>query len=134
MDHLINLGLLERNPGYGHPLRPEFRLTQIGVPAAKLASQINGVSQDEDQDLLRRSWTLPVLATLHRPRHFIEIKRDLPPISDRALSQSLKTMEARHWIHRHIDEHMRPPRSQYSAVSTGSKLSEVTAAAVAFVS
>lgn len=34
MDHLIKIGLLERNPGYGHPLRPEFRLTQLGIEAA----------------------------------------------------------------------------------------------------
>jgi len=39
MDHLISIGLLERNPGYGHPLRPEFRLTQPGVPAAAIAQR-----------------------------------------------------------------------------------------------
>ena len=61
MDHLISMGLLERNPGYGHPLRPEFRLTQLGVTAAAIANKIQNVSTDEDQDLLRRSWTLPVL-------------------------------------------------------------------------
>ena len=37
--HLIELGLLERNPGYGHPLRPEFRLTASGQQAAALASR-----------------------------------------------------------------------------------------------
>ena len=29
IDHLISIGLLERNPGYGHPLR-RFRLTVLG--------------------------------------------------------------------------------------------------------
>ena len=38
MEHLISIGLLERNPGYGHPLRPEFRLTKHGVTAATIAS------------------------------------------------------------------------------------------------
>ena len=37
MDHLIELGLLERNPGYGHPLRPAFRLTELGRTVATLA-------------------------------------------------------------------------------------------------
>ncbi|APG47622.1 winged helix-turn-helix transcriptional regulator [Phaeobacter porticola] len=133
MDHLITIGLVERNPGHGHPLRPEFRLTQMGISAAKLASQINRVSKEEDQGLLRRSWTLPVLASLHTPRHFIEIKRDLAPITDRALSQSLKTLEARNWVCRQIDELTRPPRSRYSAVSTGSIISEVTGSAVTFI-
>ena len=134
MNHLITIGLIERNPGHGHPLRPEFRLTQIGKSAAKLASQINHVSKAEDQVLLRRSWTLPVLASLHSPRHFIEIKRDLSPITDRALSQSLKVMEAKHWVCRQVDELTRPPRSRYSAVSTGRVISEAAASAVTFQS
>lgn len=134
MDHLIALGLIERNPGHGHPLRPEFRLTQTGVSAAKLASQIDEVSREENQDLLRRSWTLPVLVALHSPRHFVEIKRELPSITDRALSQSLKSMETRNWVDRQVDEFSRPPRSRYSAVSTGRALSDVTTAAVTFIS
>ncbi|WP_432449735.1 winged helix-turn-helix transcriptional regulator [Aliiroseovarius marinus] len=132
MDHLIAIGLIERNPGHGHPLRPEFRLTQRGSSAAKLASQILDVSGDEDQDLLRRAWTLPVLASLNSPRHFSEIKRDLPPITDRALSQSLKTMETRNWVSRQIDDLTRPPRSQYSAIRTGSIISNLAASAVTF--
>ncbi len=131
MDHLITIGLIERNPGHGHPLRPEFRLTQMGASAAKLASKINRVSTEEDLVLLRRSWTLPVLATLHTPRHFADIKRDLSPITDRALSQSLKTMETKSWVCRQVDELTRPPRSRYLAVSTGCKLSTITASAIA---
>ena len=133
MDHLIAIGLIERNPGHGHPLRPEFRLTQSGKTAAKLASHISQVSTAADQDLLRRSWTLPVLASLNSRRYFIELKRDLSPITDRALSQSLTVMEARNWVCRQVDEQARPPRSRYSAVSTGKVISEVAASAVTFV-
>ncbi len=133
MDHLIAIGMVERNPGYGHPLRPEFRLTQMGMSAAKFASQINLISKEEDQDLLRRSWTLPVLASLQSPRHFVEIKRELSPITDRALSQSLKTMETRNWVCRHVDDLTRPPRSRYTAVNTGKIISEVAASAVTFI-
>lgn len=132
MTHLIDIGLVERNPGHGHPLRPEFRLTEAGAIAAKLASQIHHVAKDGDQRILRRSWTLPVLATLHRPRHFIEIKQGLSSITDRALSQSLKTMEAHNWVCRDVDQRLRPPRAQYVAVGTGGAISEVTAAAVEF--
>jgi DNA-binding HxlR family transcriptional regulator len=134
MDHLIKIGVIERNPGYGHPLRPEFRLTPLGVSAAKLAKQICLVSKGDDQDLLRRSWTLPVLASLHTPRYFIEIKQDLSPITDRALSQSLKAMEARNWVCRGVDAASRPPRSQYMAVNTGWTLSKIIASEVHFAS
>lgn len=127
MDHLICIGLLERNPGYGHPLRPEFRLTPLGVSAAAIANKIHSVTADADQDLLRRSWTLPVLTALHRPSHFNDIKRNLRTISDRALSQSLKAMETRCWVQRSVDEAARPPRSIYHAVNTGGLISIVAA-------
>ena len=132
LDHLIALGLLERNPGYGHPLRPEFRLTQRGTAAAAVASKIQSVSADEDQDLLRRSWTLPVLTSLHASSHFNDIKRNLRTITDRALSQSLKSMEVRNWVSRSVDEAARPPRSIYRAVNTGETISKITAPEIRF--
>ncbi|MDP5086964.1 MAG: winged helix-turn-helix transcriptional regulator [Yoonia sp.] len=132
MEHLISIRLLERNPGYGHPLRPEFRLTKLGVSAAAIAHRIQSITAEEDQDLLRRSWTLPVLAAIHRPSHFNDIKRNLRTISDRALSQSLKAMETRSWVQRNVDEAARPPRSIYCAVNTGGLISSVAASEIIF--
>ncbi len=132
MEHLIAIGLLERNPGHGHPLRPEFRLTEPGRTAAEIASNIQRVAAGEDQALLRRSWTLPVLTTLHRPRHFSEIRRNLQTITDRALSQSLKSMEGRNWVRRSVDEAARPPRPIYEAVNAGGLISDVAAPQISF--
>ena len=132
MEHLISIGLLERNPGYGHPLRPEFRLTARGVTAAAIAHKVQTISADEDQGLLRRSWTLPVLAVLQTPSHFSEIKRNLNTITDRALSQSLKAMEVRNWVSRNLDAVARPPSSIYCAVNTGGMISNITAAEITF--
>jgi len=132
MDHLITMGLLERNPGYGHPLRPEFRLTPLGTTAAVIANKIQSIAVDQDQDLLRRSWTLPILTSLNTPSRFNDIKRTLPAITDRALSQSLKTMEVKSWVRRNVDETARPPRSIYVAVNTGEMISKVTAAEITF--
>lgn len=133
MDHLIKLDLLERNPGHGHPLRPEFRLTPLGVEAAAIAAKIQRVTTDGDQDLLRRSWTLPVLSTLQEPSHFNDIKRHLQTITDRALSQSLKSMEMRKWVYRSVDETARPPRSIYRSVNTGETISQVTGPEISFI-
>jgi DNA-binding HxlR family transcriptional regulator len=126
IDHLISTGLLERNPGHGHPLRPEFRLTPPGKVAAELASRIQRLSGNENQDLLRRSWTVPVLATLGRPSQFTEIRRRLLTVSDRALSQSLQLMEERFWVRRSVDEVARPPKPIYSTINTGAMISKVT--------
>lgn len=133
LDHLIQIGLLERNPGHGHPLRPEFRLTERGKPAAAIASKILQSSDGDDQVLLRRTWTIPILTTLHKPNHFNGIKRDLITITDRALSQSLRTMEDRNWVSRNVDHAARPPKSIYSAVNLGCKISKITGSEICLV-
>jgi len=132
MNHLISMGFLERNPGYGHPLRPEFRLTTLGASAADIASKIHSVTAEKDQDLLRRAWTLPVLAVIDRSHNFNEIKRNLQRITDRALSQSLKKMEVRSWVERSVDVTARPPRSIYRAVNTGGLISSIAASEIRF--
>lgn len=132
MDHLIESGLLKRNPGHGHPLRPEFRLTSKGVTAAAIAHKVRSISGDENQDLLRRSWTLPILTTLQTPRHFNEITQKLLTITDRALSQTLRSMEERRWVDRSIIDIARPPRPIYRAVNAGGIISKVIGAEVRF--
>ncbi len=120
LEHLVQLELLERNPGHGHPLRPEFRLTQTGIEAAETADRIvNAVPDDEEFALLRRSWTVPILAVTDAPRRFSVIKSDLAPITDKALSTSLYQLEAREWLHREIDTSTRVPFPTYSAANRG---------------
>lgn len=125
MTHLIDLGLVERNPGHGHPLRPEFRLTERGKGMAAMAHRVLSISGERDQSLLRRAWTLPVLTTLQQPRHFTGIRRDLGGITDRALSQSLQSLEERDWVRRSISETARPLRPVYSAVNAGEAISGI---------
>lgn len=125
--HLMSLGVLERNPGYGHPLRPEFRLTDLGRAAAEMAKDIHAAAEPTDHDLLRRSWTVPVLTTLNRTQHFGDIKRRLPMITDRALSQSLRSLEDRQWVLRDVDTAARPPRPFYVPANAGARISQATA-------
>ena len=132
MEHLIELGLVERNPGHGHPLRPEFRLTALGANPASLAAQVQRVVTVQDQDLLRKSWTLPVLSSLQSAHRFNDIKRSLQTITDRALSQSLKTLETRDWVQRRVDDTARPPRSLYSPINTGERISQIVGSHVSF--
>ncbi|SFR98535.1 winged helix-turn-helix transcriptional regulator [Yoonia litorea] len=124
LDHLVSLGLLERNPGHGHPLRPEFRLTPNGVRYAAIASRIiDAVPEEEELSLLRRNWTVPILAVTPRPRRFSGIKSDLPTITDRALSISLQQLEESEWLGRDIDTSARPPFPTYTALSKGLEIS-----------
>lgn len=126
MAHLIEIGLIERNPGHGHPLRPEFRLTDSGVKAAEIAHNIQATTQPQHFPLLRRAWTVPILSSLTEPRQFKDIKTRLPSVTDRALSQSLKLLESHTWIDRRVDIQAHPPRPIYSAANSGKRISEVT--------
>lgn len=127
--HLVEIGLLERNPGHGHPLRPEYRLTQEGAEVATVADGIiRAVPRPSDRELLRLAWTVPVLIVSREPRFFSEIKNDLAPITDRALSQSLIRLQARNWLLRKIDAAIRPPRPLYQATNVGARISQAARA------
>jgi len=122
--HLIDLGMLEKNPGHGHPLRPEFRLTDKGKVFAGLAHRIlEAAPGDAASSVLKRSWTVPVLAVTGAPRRFTAIKTGLG-ITDRALSQTLCVLEDQAWLRRDIDVAQRPPLPTYQAVNAGLKISK----------
>ncbi|WP_164659929.1 helix-turn-helix domain-containing protein [Tropicibacter sp. Alg240-R139] len=123
--HLTEIGLLERNPRHGHPLRPEFRLTSKGQVVAELAHRVHTVSGDH-KSLLRRTWTLPILTTLNDPSRFSIVKHQLGTVTDRALSQSLQTLENHDWVSRTVDGTSRPPHPIYRAINTGQVISEMT--------
>lgn len=128
LDHLIGAGLIERNPGHGHPLRPEFRLTETGRALAPLAHRIDALVQGTpDPAFLRRSWTIPLLAVTRHPAQFSQIKGRLAPITDRALSAALGGLQERRWIHRRVDVDQRPPRPLYCATGPGAEISAAVA-------
>jgi DNA-binding HxlR family transcriptional regulator len=123
LDHLIDLKLLEKNLGHGHPLRAEFKLTSKGVILAETASIIQQISADPiDKTLIRRTWMIPILAISQKPIYYNQLKSELPPITDRALSQSLKVLQMHQWIERHIDAMSYPPRTLYQSINNGAMI------------
>lgn len=123
LTHLIDIGLIERNPGHGHPLRPEFRLTVQGKAVAAAALRITSLVGDPSEAaLIRRSWTIPILAVTGKPRYFGEIRQVLGVVSDRTLSGALRSLEEREWLQRCVDITGRPPRPTYEAVALGAQL------------
>lgn len=87
--------------------------------AARLIGTVSGTAQDA---LLRRSWTVPILALTGQPRRFSAIRSDLSPITDRALSVSLKQLEDHDWLRRDLDLSQRVPFPIYSAANLGAEL------------
>ncbi len=130
LQHLMQLELVERNPGHGHPLRPEYRLTPRGAQMAVIAAGVEKVvKQQADAALLRRMWTLPILTIAQEPRYFSEFKMSLGPITDRALSLSLGRLEGHGWLDRSVEPMQRPARARYIATDTGAEIGQVLALA-----
>jgi DNA-binding HxlR family transcriptional regulator len=128
LEHLIDLGLLERNPGHGHPLRPEFRLTEQGKVIAAMAHHILEAAPGEDGfGILKRSWSVPILALTEAPSRFSAIRSGLGAITDRALSPSLGMLEEREWLRREIDVSQRTPYPTYQAVNAGQTINRAIA-------
>lgn len=123
LHHLITLDLVARTPGHGHPLRPEYQLTPAGISAAALADRVlTCTAAPTPPPLLRRAWTVPILGVSGTPRGFTQIKRSIGPITDRALSQSLKQLENADWLQRDVIPLSNPPRAQYRAVGIGLRI------------
>jgi DNA-binding HxlR family transcriptional regulator len=110
--YLQEEGLVERNPGYGHPLRPEYLLTPGGRTVAPRAQRlVKAIAGHEDVGL--KKWSLPVLAELTEPRRFSELRAALP-ITARALALALADLESAGLVHRSVTED-RPPQTRYEA-------------------
>lgn len=91
LDLLEQYGWITRNPGHGHPLRPEYLLTAKGLPIAAGCETVmrQRIQLGLDRNDLGR-WSLPVLADLHGGwLRFSELERRLVPITPRALSLAL---------------------------------------------
>ena len=99
---LQGAGWLRRNPGHGHPLRPEYILTTAGEPVAafcmKLMAERARLGLEPGQ--LPR-WSLPLVARLgHDRARFSALRNALQPVTPRALSLTLKQMIATELVDR----------------------------------
>lgn len=123
--NLVDLGLVQRCAGHGHPLRPEFELTGLGQRLGALATELLSLSTSQAEvSLMRKAWTVPVLGALAEEDGFGEVRHCLSPITDRALSQSLKALESVRWVERGVEVSSRPPRPFYLTQGTGTRIAE----------
>jgi DNA-binding HxlR family transcriptional regulator len=113
-------GLVARNPGYGHPLRPEYLLTGRGRALAAAADAVLEAARGRE-DVVLKKWSLPVLAELDGPRRFSELRTALPGAGPRALTLALKDLGAAGLVDRTVTDSF-PPAVVYEATSAGQPL------------
>ncbi|MEO3761844.1 helix-turn-helix domain-containing protein [Streptomyces sp. B8F3] len=80
---------------------------------------------DAALDILSGKWKSAVLWELHThgPRRFAELRRALPGVSEKMLTQHLRQMEEDELIHRTVYPEV-PPKVEYSLTEAGAALNE----------
>lgn len=120
LDELTARGWVRGNPGYGHPLRPEYILTPDGArAAARCVALEETLRRLEVSEEARRKWSMPVVfATGLAPARFTTIAHRLAGVTDRALSLTLQRLGEAELLTRDlVDEH--PPGALYSVTRRG---------------
>ena len=115
---LIDLGFVRTNPGYGHPLRPEYLLAPAGRQAAEIAAALLRAG---DPVVLLRKWSVPVLAELGEERRFSELRSSLPGVTPRALALTLRQLEQSGLVRRDVRP-TRPPSTAYRPTARGRRV------------
>jgi DNA-binding HxlR family transcriptional regulator len=121
---LIEGGLAARNPGYGHPLRPEYVLTPRGLRVGPVcADLLAGLRELGVESAALKKWSLPVVLALGGPgrRRFSALQEGLREITARALALALKDLTAAGLVDRTVTDGY-PPASVYSLTSAGARL------------
>jgi len=125
---LMESGLVGRNPGYGHPLRPEYVLTRTGEALARACRPlVDRLRDDELEEVGLKKWSMPVVFALAAgPRRFSELRDRLEGISPRALTLALKDLEAAGLVDRRVTDDY-PPATIYRLTRTGRPLATLLA-------
>ncbi|MEM6558685.1 MAG: winged helix-turn-helix transcriptional regulator [Myxococcota bacterium] len=115
------LKLVRKNEGYGHPLRPEYLLTEagrdVGSASKRMMQVLNSLSS---VDVALRKWSIPVVRALaQRPTSFNALQAALVGITPRALSRAVRDLEDVGWVERRL-QNTRPPRWEYGLTAKSS--------------
>jgi DNA-binding HxlR family transcriptional regulator len=120
---LTDAGLVGRNPGYGHPLRPEYVLTRAGTTVASACVPlVEALRRRELEEVGLKKWSLPtILALAGGPRRFSELRDALQVVSPRALALALKDLEAVDLVERRVTSDY-PPATSYRLTQEARRL------------
>lgn len=117
---LVELGWISKHGGHGHPLRPEYLITEEGALLAKAATSLqSALDRSEWSDLLLRKWSLPVLAALLGGAERFNAVRNVLTAdgvkpTPRALALALADLESAGLVRRDVAPG-KPPSTRYGS-------------------
>jgi DNA-binding HxlR family transcriptional regulator len=120
LEAAIMQGWVMRNPGHGHPLRPEYILTPAGKRLAAVCESIVAAQGKiaVPQAALTR-WSLPLIHLVSRGHNrFNMMERALGGANPRALTLSLKSLIGNNLLARKVVDDY-PPITNYQLTRSG---------------
>lgn len=80
-------------------------------------------------DLVASKWSTLIIGVLEdQPHRFGQLKRAVPGITQKMLTQTLRRLEKDGLVHREVHAQMRPPQVEYSLTELGQSITEPLAA------
>ena len=111
---LIERKVVIRNPGYGHPMRPEYLVTNSGKEIAKRCEELMAAVKDKNVNrVIIMKWALPILAAMAGGcTRFSQLRGSVNTITSRALTIFLKEALAAGVVERAVVDGY-PPSPEY---------------------
>ncbi len=126
LEAMIGHGWVKRNPGHGHPMRPEYRLTRDGARIAPLCRRVVDLLEAQRVSKIGlNKWSMPVAYVLRGGRsRFSELRASLPGVTSRGLALTLRALPDAGIVARLVSEDY-PPATYYNLTARGRKLAMV---------
>lgn len=126
---LVERGWVMKNPGYGHPLRPEYVLSATGRRLGPVCQELNQLLASLGHaGIGLQKWSLPVLCVLAQGAlRFSEIKNALADATPRAVTLALKELGEAGLVERAVVDRY-PPTAVYCLRGDGTPLASAAAA------
>jgi len=120
---LIDAGWVSKNPGYGHPLRPEYLPTRSGARLGRWCVRVSQcLAAMRIERIAWRKWTMPIVYALSFGRlRFSQIRSIWPELTPRALAMALKELQESHVVERLVADAY-PPATFYRLTRSGRRL------------
>lgn len=123
LKHLIELGVVVKNTGHGHPMRPEYLLTAKGLAiGAECMTLVRILKRRNELDLAFNKWTLPLVVAIgDRTLRFNELRSSLDDATPRAITMGLKSLLHHGWASRRLIDDF-PPTAGYKLQRKGQRI------------
>jgi DNA-binding HxlR family transcriptional regulator len=117
---LVRQGWIIKNPGHGHPLRPEYILTSGGERIGPVCqSLVEKIRESKLEKIALNKWSLPILTAIcSGETRFSELKKSFSLVTPRALTQTLKALDSAGLVKRVVKDSY-PPSVEYFSTADG---------------